>query len=518
MGIKSLFDKLGKRGREPAVEEAPQPAASGPPASIGIDNPLDGLSIAYLFPLEFSVGNVPVRVRILRLEAGTGPKPGATAGADAGAVAGSAAGMAVGSAAGVVAAAGAPAAPAPSPEGPWFFWKAETPSGKLGCLWQLPGPAEDAATMATWEKTATALAAAAAAKLKETLAAAPGLTPASFSAGPCKPPALGAKYFRADFRYAARGAFREGNVYTSTGYPIVVAKSLGVASAGKIDDPLGTMLLCSKAMLGTAPENVWRSRVFLFKDAGIERSYLPVYELLNLLPEQDLRLVLQNNLAVGPQSDTLGSLFMYKTTVKTDSGIGERVVPPHSFDRMRVDPLLPLAVFEDNRLDPANAAPDLQAFLLRNDEAYEELFKALRKDTLALSSEGAGIVKSIYVAQVYVPKRRSFDAFVSARDPMTQIRGLPGHLARRAVDASDAQALAAAVYGSKEDLNFVARWCSRRKREAIADELKRLDRSLSEGIADLEAVIVDRFALLEKAKEAGEADAKEKNQERTSPR
>jgi len=268
------------------------------------------------------------------------------------------------------------------------------------------------------------------------------------------------------------------------------------------------MVRCSNALLEAAPEKAWRSRVFVFRDAGMEREYLPVYELFNLLPEQDLRLVIQNNLAAGAQSETLGSLFLYRSIVRTEAGSSERVVPPHSFDRNRVDPLLPVSVFEDGRLDPSNAAPDLQAFLRRNDEAYEDLFRALRKDTLALSSNGVALIRSMYVAMVYAPKRKAFDGFVSARDPMTQIRELPDHLARRAVDTSGAKALAAAVYGSAEDLDFLARWCSTRKREAIADELKRLDSALSEGLADLEAVIIDRFSILEKARDIVAAAAR----------
>lgn len=253
----------------------------------------------------------------------------------------------------------------------------------------------------------------------------------------------------------------------------------------------------------------------MFRDAGIERPYLPVYELFNLLPAQDLRLVIQNNIAAGAQSESLGSLFMYKSVEKTDAGISERVEPPHSFDRRRVDPLFPATILEDGRLDPANAAPDLQAFLRRNDEAYEDLFKALRKDTLALSPDGTAIIGSIYVALVYAPKRRAFDGFVAAREPMTQIRGFAERIARRAVDTSSTRALAAAVYGSTEDLDFIARWCSSRKREAIADELKNLERALACGLVDLETAVIDRFTILEKARAAVEAESSEQAWQQT---
>lgn len=471
MGIKGFFGKLGKRGHATAVEETPQPDRPLPSASLVLDDPLDGLSAGFLFPLAFSVGSVPVRARPLRLEASAG---------------------------------------AQNIDGPWFFWKAETPSGKLGGFWLLPGPSGDAAAMEAWRKTASALASAAAIKLKETLAASPGLVPDAFSAGPCKAPVLGGKpLFRADFRYAARGGFREGSAYASAGYPLIVGSSLGIALEDQEDDPLGTMLACSRAMLTAAPERVWHSRAFMFKNAALERSYLPIYELFNLLSDQDLRLVIQNSLAAGAQSETLGSLILYKSPARTDNGLRERTVPPHSFDRERVDPLLPATVFEDGRLDPVNAAPDLRAFLQRNDEAYEDLFRALRKDTLALSGTGAAIIRSIYVALVYAPKRREFDGFVSAREPMMQLRGFAEHLARRAVDTSGAKTLAAATYGSAEDLEYIARWCSSRKREAIADELKRLDLALSEGMADLESVIADRFAVLEKARAAADAAARE---------
>lgn len=139
MGIIDFFGKPGKRGRDAAVEETPQAGKPAPLTSLEFDNPLDGLSIGFLFPLAFSVGSVPVRVRPLRLATSTEDSPKADAGAAA-----------------------------QSLDGPWFFWKADTPSGKLGGFWQLPGPPEDSATMESWNKTASALAAAAAIKLKET--------------------------------------------------------------------------------------------------------------------------------------------------------------------------------------------------------------------------------------------------------------------------------------------------------------------------------------------------------------
>lgn len=484
MGITGFFNKLGKRGKETAVEEVPQAVKPAPLTVLEFENPLDGFSIGFLFPLAFTVGSVPVRVRPLRIEVRADDTPPRDVGDGS-----------------------------QNMDGPWFFWKAETAVGKIGGFWHLPGPTGDAATRETWIKTASALATAAAMRLRETLATSPGLAPATFSAGPCKAPVLGGKpLFRADFRYAARGGFREGSAYASAGYPRIVGTSLGVHSGDLDADPVGTMVMCSQALLGTAPENTWRSRVFVFKDAGTERTYLPVYELFNLLSKQDLRLVVQNNLASGAQSETLGSLFMYRSIVRTEAGSSERVVPPHSFDRNRIDPLLPVSVFEDGRLAPSNAAPDLRAFLQSNDEAYEELFRALRKDTLALSDTGVALIRSIYVAMVYAPKRLAFDGFVSSREPMSQIREFPETIARRAVDMSGAKALAAAVYGSAEDLEFLIRWCSTRKREAIADELKRLDSALSEGIADLETVVIDRFAILEKARAIVAADTRGQKQ------
>ncbi|OHD22246.1 MAG: hypothetical protein A2Y38_21500 [Spirochaetes bacterium GWB1_59_5] len=481
MGIKGFFDKRGKHSRAATIVESARPDKPAPLASLEIDAPLDGLSAGFLFPLAFSVGSVPVRVRPLRLELNAEAGAGAET---------------------------QPGSSAQSTGCPWFFWKAETPAGRLGGFWQLPGPSGDAAVLETWNKTASALASAAAPRLKETLASKSGLLPTAFTAGPCPAPALGNKpFFRADFRYAVRGGFREGSAYTSASYPVLLSKALGIYHQAMDYDPIGAIVACSKALLRETFEDAWAPRSFLFKDVGIERSYLPVYELFNMLSEQDLRLVIQNNIAAGAQSETLGSLFMYRSAVKTDAGISERLTPSHSLDRKRVDPLLPNTIFEDGRFDPVNAAPDLQAFLRRNDEAYEDLFRALRKDTLALSEDGAAIIRSIYVAMVYAPKRSAFDGFVSAREPMTQIREFSEHLARRAVDTSGAKALAAAVYGSKEDLDFITRWCSSRKRETIADELKRLDKALSEGLADLEAVVIDRFAILEKVKTIKKVEA-----------
>jgi hypothetical protein len=266
------------------------------------------------------------------------------------------------------------------------------------------------------------------------------------------------------------------------------------------------MVAASEALVGEAPDSFWADRAFPFGRAR-PRPYLPVYELLNLLSEDDTRLVVQNNLVLKAPGPALGALFLYRSPAHSPgTEDGGRVEAPHSFDPQRIYPMLPGSVFEDGRLHVRNAAPDAAELLRRNDEAYEELFQALRKDAVSLTAEGAALVRSVYVAQVYSSRRQAFDALVEEGKPFKELKALPEIMARRAVDQSGAESIAAAVYGSKEALAFVSRWCSRRKQDAIAEALKRMEVAFAEGVADVGEMVDDRLAILDKVKAIVEAD------------
>ncbi|HAE21634.1 MAG TPA: hypothetical protein DCG47_04830 [Spirochaetaceae bacterium] len=472
MGFK-LFDSWkAKRDRKLSVQMEPQPEKNAPSSALDIDKPLDALSVTYLFPLAFQVGDLPVRARVVRLRSGTEAYAG-------------------------------------MPESSWFFWKADTAAGVLSSYWELPGPSAGAEAASLWAKTAKTLAAAAAGRIKATLSDRPQTTPTSFSAGPCAAPDLvGKPVFRADFRYAARGAFREGSAYASIRYPHILARALAFADDSNGEDALGAMLAISGALRDEAPDSYWADRAFSYP-GNRARHYLPLYELLNLLSDTDAQLVIQNYLVIKAPGAALGALFLYRGPTKTPTGVCERVVAPHSFDPQRVNPFLPASVFEDGRLAAANAADSPEDFLRRNDEAYEGLFQALRRDALSLSPEGGALIRSLYLQQVYSEKRRSFDALVQEGKPFDEFRRLPESLARRAADTSGAEAIAAGVYGSKEALAFVARWCSRRKQDAIAEELERIASSLRDGNADIGVLVRKRWSLMEKAAALLEADKRE---------
>ncbi|MBN2874804.1 MAG: hypothetical protein JXM71_06895 [Spirochaetales bacterium] len=472
MGMKLFGRRSAKRGMEESAPEATPLEPMEPLVALDVDKPLDALATRFMFPLAFQVGEVPVRARPLRLRIGADAFTGTTA-------------------------------------GPWFVWKAQSPAGTLSGFWHLPGPEGDEKA-AAWQKTAAALATAAAIKLKSSLASLPSTAPVQFSAGPCPAPSLlGKPVFRVDFRYAARGSFREGSAYSPVGYPLVLARATGCDGSAAADDAIATMIAVSKALPGNAPDGYWAERAFRFSGAN-DRPYLPVYELLNLLSDDDARLVVQNNLVIKAPGAALGALFLFKTTLRTpDAEDRERVEPPHSLDPQRVYPMMPATVFEDGRLSAQNASANLEEFLRRNDEAYEELFQAVRRDALSLSEAGAALIRSVYVAQVYSTKRRAFDAMVTAGRPFDEFKELSEHVARRAVDTSGPETIAAAVYGSAEALAFVQRWCSTRKKQSITDELERIEATLADGTADIGALIDSRSSLLDKAATIVETERRE---------
>ncbi len=463
MGLMDALGRLARRSRE--TRSLPQAAATpvGPLSRLEPVPPMDALAASLVFPLCFEAGQVPFRARVTALS--TGPDAFDRA----------------------------------PPEGPWFRWKAETPSGALGGFWCLP-------VAGTAAGFAPGIASAAAAALKASLAGIPALVPASFGMGPCPAPALsGRSVFRVDFRWLARGKPGDGVAFCATGLPALLRAGLESAEArGAVAepepagaaDPIAAMAAASALLARTLGDRAWSSRGFGFDTADGRRVHLPLYELFNLLSDGDLRLVIQNHLAARVRGGRFGALFLY---ARTDASGERRVAAPLSWDHGRNDPLFPAAVLEDGWLDASNAAPDADAFLRNNDEACGSLAAAMRSGRLELSPAGAALVRAVYLGQARARKREEFDALVRADSPMSSLAACPERIFRRAVDASGSRALAAAVYGSPAGRARVERWCSSRKRADLASDLAWLERCLGDGSADLDALVAERMALAAKA-------------------
>ncbi|HAP43317.1 MAG TPA: hypothetical protein DCQ73_04295 [Spirochaetaceae bacterium] len=479
--------------------------------------PLSYQAASFLLPLAYSVGGLPCRARLSRLVVGSpaellaGVEPGPVAAGE----------LAV--------------------EGVWFRWQAVTPAGPLGAWWHFPasgasfgggGPADTA-----WPAQVQAIASAAAAQLKASLAAVPALAPSAFRAAACAAPAGGTgavtgDWLRADFVYAIRGQFRPASVFCASTYLFSLARALGCPNPIRPDDPLSALAAASAAWLGASCRPTWLSRRLPFISAAGARIYLPVYELFNLLSLADLRLVIQNALVPQLRGPDLGALFLYRQRPGTPSGqptanaaatraarpagtagTAERMMYPLSFDHRRNDSLFPPTVFQDGRLDPATAAPDATDFLQRNDQAYRLLFLALYSGRLALSPAGAALIRDIHAAVIQEPAQQRLEVALTSGQPLAALVKLPERVARRAVELSDARLLASLAHGSPPVLAFVSRWCSRRKQAAMADAGRLLERALADGTADSDQLLADRVAILDQARAVMATERRDQEQE-----
>ena len=473
--MKSILSRLFRRAETERLEdEQTDEPLKGPVDLAEVRDPLEYSASDFLFPSAFSIGDQPVRARLVLLDA-------------------------------------RPATAEPESDA-WFYWKAATVLGTIGCYWRLPspGPLRDADQRAAWGKFARAVAQAGAAETKRTLNFTPSLKLTAFTAAPCSRPAVSGKaLLRADFRYAVRGVFRKAEAYCSISFAQFLARACGDEQT--YPGPLEALAAASRALETSAskPGAPWKKHSFTYPSASGPRPYLPLFEFFNLLSDEDLKRVIQNRLVVKAVGPALGALFMYRAMVKTEKGDAERILAPFSFDRARADPLFPASVFEEGRLDPANAASGIDDFLSRNDAAYTDLYEAHRKGSLALGERGVALLKALYVESVFPGRRAPLDALVKAGKPLSELFALPERLARRTVDASGARVLAAAIYGSKEQLALVSKWCSKGKRTEIAGELERLEEGLREGILDVEATLKTRLSILEIAEKMAEAERRE---------
>lgn len=465
MGLGNFFSKILTRKKK-SVEIVEEIITETLPLSeLLISDFLEYEAVDFIFPQAFSVSNVPIRVRSTYLKASSNAFD-------------------------------------PNFSGLWFYMKADTAFGKIGVYFCLSTPplTLDAATNENIKKTVSAIAHMAAFKIKEKLEANSAFVSTNFVSGPCPVPSLAGKSSLAyEFSYSVRGVFREGRAYTSFMYPNMLLKAFGLDVSSFTNDPIRALSSASSFLTKNNLETIWSSRMFKYKTLSGERLYLPVYELFNILKDLDLRLILQNNILPKLNGISITELLLYIENQKTEQGFVRRAISPHSFDEKRLSPLFPLLVLEEGLLNAKNASENVESFLALNDIVYENLFKATKNGSLELSPLSIRLIQDIYLKLVFSEKRKRFDKYILDGDRLAEIFALKENIIHRTVDTSSAKSLAALLYGRKDYLAHVIKYCSKRKKDEIAEEMKRIETGLEEGFLNFDLITRERQDLWQKA-------------------
>ncbi len=280
-------------------------------------------------------------------------------------------------------------------------------------------------------------------------------------------------------------------------------------------------------------------------DASRGTAFAPVHELLEFMSGEDRRRFVQNFLAPRLRGAELAALLFRpagsaaagaagSTGAAGSAGAGAdrpRVQRPQAFDLRAFAALLPAearyafaAALKDGAAVAAAAAAATAGdgdFLARNDRVDAEAAAELRRGSLALGVRGRGLLEEAYLRTVYPRRRGRLDRAIAADLPLAELASFTERQLRMTVDRSDAEALARAVLGrnpeeTEERLTRIARFCSRRKLQAVRQEAERLARLLDSGALDPELLLSERLALGETARKVVEGEHREAERRRAA--
>jgi len=244
--------------------------------------------------------------------------------------------------------------------------------------------------------------------------------------------------------------------------------------------------------------------------------FVPFFEFLGLLSEDEFPRVVQGFFFRHCQKSELVKLLFYRKTVTSADGAPKRVViRPHGLDFPRLLAALPTSLAQrvSEQVKAGVSSPTTDDFLKRNEDAYTAALGEYRQGTLELGKPAAAALEYLFSRYVYSEKRKRLDAMIEKDFPMSALRAAPSFAARRAIDLSDFRVIAASLVGREQNATEIERWCSKRKMENVKEETRRLNALLDQSVADPDALCLLRSKLAKKAADAVKSQREERERE-----
>ena len=248
----------------------------------------------------------------------------------------------------------------------------------------------------------------------------------------------------------------------------------------------------------------------MFEPRGLRTTVpraFPLAAFLELAPDRDARLTLQNHVLTMVGARNLRPLFAYAEVTKTADGREvRRTIWPVAMNVARLEAFLPRPAVQEWRASAALPLPDRAAYLRRNAEVLAALRFSARKRQLLLSQRAHAILDTLYYPTVSAQTRKHLEEAARNRLPFSEIEKLSRPRIQELLGRVPARQLCLALVDADAEMKLVRANTSRTKSEELTAELKGLKRRLEDGSVDLEEVLQAKEAIAAEARRTREAD------------
>ncbi len=233
--------------------------------------------------------------------------------------------------------------------------------------------------------------------------------------------------------------------------------------------------------------------LFSRRTAGFHRSFLdpdrlPFATFLDLVPETDRAVILQNFLPRALGRRNLRTLFGYAENINAADGRRiTRVMTPYPVDEPRLLSLLPpLAREEWEGRSPPGSAADHEAL---TEEMLDGIRRAAAAGSLSLSGRAALVLERFYAPGRTAAAKMELERTAADGIPYSAVRRLPKAQIQQFFAKTANRAVALSLVGAEKELAFVRANVSGKRATALAEDIAYINKLYAEGSIGITEVI-----------------------------
>ncbi len=276
-------------------------------------------------------------------------------------------------------------------------------------------------------------------------------------------------------------------------------------------------------LLFSLNQSLFRKQLGAFHHAfvGAERGdgFFPFAAMMDLLPDRDCAIVLQNHVLQNMGSKNLRLLFSYSEDARTPDGRrAVRIVTPFAFDEERLLSFLPPNARED--WENAGRGPLCSAEEHRrlSREIMEGIHRAARKKILLVSPRTVFILERMFLPGVRARAREELGRIAADGIPYNTVRKLPKAQIQQYFGLQANRVVCVSLLGSEQEMAFVTANVSRKRAAQLMEDFAFVKRQFQGGFVESGEILSARQEMERSARKLMQDIAKQAAREKTGLR
>ncbi len=241
-------------------------------------------------------------------------------------------------------------------------------------------------------------------------------------------------------------------------------------------------------LLFSLNQSLFRRQLGVFHRAfvGAEGDeFFPFGAMLDLLPDRDCAIVLQNYVLRSMGTRSLRRLFSYSEEAQTPDGRRViRILTPFAFDEERLLSFLPAKArddWENARRGPLGSAAEHKQ-LAR--EIMEGIHRAVRKKTLLVSPRTVFVLERMFLPGIRAKAKEELGRIAADGIPYDTVRKLPKAQIQQFFGLQANRAVCLSLMGAEKEMAFVTANVSKKRAAQLAEDFTFVKKQLQDGFVE----------------------------------